>query len=195
MKLVLATKNRNKVRELKALLEGLDVEVLTLDDFPNLIPPPEDGGTFKENALIKARWAASETGLPALADDSGLEVDFLGGRPGVFSARYAGPDADDRKNYLKLLEEMRGVEEGMRKARFKCVLAFVTPEGEEHLFCGTLEGSIAERPSGNEGFGYDPVFLVGESKKTAAELTPAEKNAISHRSRAFKKFKEWLGGR
>jgi len=195
VKIVLATRNKSKVTELRAQLAGLEVEVLTLEDFPALKLPPEDGAGFTENALIKARFVASETGLAALGDDSGLEVDHLGGRPGVFSSRYGGPGADDAANCKKLLGELRGVPEGQRGARFKCSLAFVEPGGEERVFTGTFEGYITERPRGKNGFGYDPVFFVPEKGKTAAELDPREKNAISHRALALKKFKEWISGR
>ncbi|MFQ5441285.1 MAG: XTP/dITP diphosphatase [Thermodesulfobacteriota bacterium] len=194
MKMVLATRNKSKVTELRAQLAGLDIEVLTLEDFPSLELPPETGATFTENALIKARFVASETGLAALGDDSGLEVDYLGGRPGVFSSRYGGPDAGDVVNYMKLLAELRGVPEAQRGARFKCSLAFVAPGGEERVFTASFDGYITERPRGENGFGYDPVFFVTEKKKTAAELTPREKNAISHRALALKKFRQWFSG-
>lgn len=192
MKIVLATRNRGKIKEIKEILSG--TEVLTLDDFPNLTMPPETGQTFRENALSKALFVAEKTNLPALADDSGLEVDALGGRPGVFSARYAGKDATDEENYLKLLGEMKGVAMEKRKARFRCVMALAFPDGEGTAFTfdGVFEGYIASEPRGKDGFGYDPVFFVPERNKTAAELTLEEKNAISHRARALRKLKEFL---
>lgn len=191
-KLVLATRNPGKVREIRKLLEGTGIAVLTLDDVPPMEMPPEEGDTFEENAVAKARFVAARTGLAALADDSGLEVDFLNGGPGVRSARYAGPEATDRENYEKLLKELEGVESGKRSARFRSVVALVTPDGAEACFEGAFEGVIAFTPGGRGGFGYDPVFYVPERGKTAAELTEDEKNSISHRGKALKKLKDWL---
>lgn len=195
MKIVIATRNKGKVREIEKILEGLPVEILTLEDFPSLNLPQEDALTFKDNALIKARYAAGKTGLPALADDSGLSVDCLGGRPGVLSARYAGAEATDEENYTKLLGELKGVPRERRSARFVCALAFVDPGGEEAVFEGVFEGVIAEAPSGKGGFGYDPVFFVPGKNRTVAELDGAEKNSISHRARALNEFKKWLDKR
>ena len=191
-KIVIATRNPGKVREMRRILEGLGVELCALDDFPDLDMPPEVDPTFEGNALAKARFVAKETGLAALADDSGLEVDGLGGRPGVRSARYAGPEATDEENRAKLLAELDGVGPEGRAARFRCAVAYVSPEGEEAVFSGTLEGSIAMEERGSGGFGYDPVFLVPEKGVTAAELTADEKNAISHRARALARFRLWL---
>ena len=155
MKIVLATRNRAKAEEIRKMLEGMDITLLTLDDFPEIKEmPPEDGATFEANALIKARSAAKETGLPALADDSGLEVDFLMGRPGVFSARYSGPHATDELNNMKLLKELQRASFEKRRARFRCAAAFVD-KGAEAVFAGALEGVIAENPAGRGGFGYD----------------------------------------
>ncbi len=194
MKLVLATRNRGKIKEFLELLKGLDIDILTLDDFPHVELPPETGGSFKENALLKARTVAPGTGLPALSDDSGLEVQGLGGRPGIRSSRYAGDNATDEENIKKLLGELKRFPAGSpeRRARFRCVIALVTPEGREKTFEGTLEGVIALKPSGSRGFGYDPVFYIPEEKRTAAELTPEEKNRISHRAKALGKLKKWL---
>ncbi len=194
MKILLATANRKKIEEFRAMFEGLGMEVLSLADLPGLRLPPEGGGSFRENALEKARFAAGASGLPALADDSGLEVDGLGGRPGVCSARYAGEGATDSENVSRLLDEMRGLGPGKRTARFVCVLAFVTPEGLEKTFEGVLEGSITTVPAGSGGFGYDPVFLIPEKGRTAAELSMDEKNAMSHRGRALRRFRDWLEG-
>lgn len=191
-KVLLATGNRGKIREIKHILEGLDLEIFTLDDYPGLKMPPEDGATFRDNALIKARHIAKKTGLSVLADDSGLEVDCLGGLPGVRSARYAGEGASDKENYLKLLGELSGVPEGKRGARFKCAVAFVVPGGVEEVFEGSFEGVIAPEARGGGGFGYDPVFFIPELKKTAAELTPDEKNRVSHRAKALEKLRNWL---
>ncbi len=197
MKLILATRNRSKVKEIEDMLASESVEVLSLDAYPTLKLPPETGSTFKENALIKARFVAGATGIAALSDDSGLEVDALDGAPGVFSARYAGEGATDEDNWRKLLEELKGV--SARSARFRCVMAFVIPGegGSERSFDGVFEGSIATSPAGAGGFGYDPVFNVADTDRTAAELTSREKNAISHRAGALKAFKSWLdeGGR
>lgn len=191
MKLVIATKNRGKARELGEMLKGLEVEVLSLADFPSVALPPEDGDTFTENALIKARAVFEATGLPSLADDSGLVVDALDGRPGIYSARYAGRNATDEENYRKLLVELEGVPLGKRAARFVCALAYKDKVREE-VFEGELCGRIAARPRGENGFGYDPVFEVERLDRTAAELSPSEKNAISHRAEALKRFKTWL---
>lgn len=198
MKLIVATKNKGKVSEIGNILEGLDVELLSLSDFSDIVMPEETGTTFEENALIKASAIASATGFAALADDSGLEVDSLGGRPGVFSARYAGTDATDEENYLKLLGELEGVPEAERTARFRCAVAFVSSDGTSVVFHGTLEGRIAQRPSGTGGFGYDPVFYIPSEGRTSAELSPEEKNRISHRAKALEGFKAYLlaaGGR
>lgn len=192
LKMILATRNKGKVKEIKSILGPLDIEVLTLDDVPALELPPEVGNTFKENALAKAAFIAGSTGIPALADDSGLEVDYLDGRPGIYSARYAGQDATDRENYEKLLAELSGVEREKRTARFRCAIALVLPGREPLVFEGALEGFIATEPGGENGFGYDPVFFVAEEGKTAAELKPEEKNRISHRAKALEKLKDWL---
>lgn len=192
MKIVLATRNRGKAEEIKHILKGLGVEILTLDEYPSLELPPEAGLTFRDNALGKARFVALKTGLPALADDSGLEVDSISGAPGVFSARYAGTGASDEDNYRKLLGELAGVPEDRRTARFRCVVAFAEPGGGEASFEGSLGGVISTEPKGKNGFGYDPVFYLPEKKKTVAELSPDEKNVISHRAKALEKLKIWL---
>ncbi len=192
MKLVLATRNPGKIREIKALLKGLPVEILTLEDLPGLSLPPEDGKTFRENALKKARAVARATGLWALSDDSGLEVDHLRGRPGIYSARYAGEGSTDEENNRKLLEELEGVPWDERKARYRCVIALVDPKGRSFTFEGECEGVIAESPKGRGGFGYDPLFFLPEKGKTMAELEPEEKNRISHRGKALRQFVLWL---
>ena len=192
MRLLLATKNQGKIKEINRLLKGQRVEVLTLDDFPGISLPKEDRSTFKGNALKKARFVAGETGLAAISDDSGLCVDALGGRPGVLSARYAGDNATDEENLAKLLLEMKDVPEGKRTASFVCVIALVLPSGKEKTFEGRLEGVIAAKPKGRGGFGYDPVFFLPEKHKTLAELKPEEKNLLSHRGAALKRFKKNL---
>ncbi|WP_338826174.1 dITP/XTP pyrophosphatase [Moorella thermoacetica] len=187
-KLVLATKNAGKAREFRELLQDLGVEIETLLDFPGFNLPPETGSTFVDNALFKARLTASMTGLPALGDDSGLEVDFLEGAPGVYSARFAGEPTNDRRNNAKLLQLMEGVPWERRTARFRCVLALVTEDGDTHLAEGTLEGLIATEPRGHQGFGYDPLFYLPEYDLTLAELGDEVKNKLSHRARAVKKM-------
>lgn len=194
LRLVLATRNQHKAAELKYFLRGLKVELLTLRDFPDSIRLVEDGTTFTENALKKARTVYRHTGILSLADDSGLEVFYLVGRPGVYSARYAGQGATDEDNNTKLLNEMRGVPPRRRKTQFRCVLALVG-DGIEEVEEGTCQGRLAEFPRGTNGFGYDPIFLPDGFDRTYAELTEDEKNRISHRSRAFGKMREILQSR
>lgn len=190
--LVVATRNKGKIIEINALLAGLVDHVRGAADFSDFPETIEDGATFEENALKKAREASRFTGLPALADDSGLVVDALNGSPGVFSARYAGDNADDAANNARLLEECRNVPDERRQAAFVCVLAFVTPDGVERLFSGRVAGRILVTARGEGGFGYDPLFLVDSFGRSMAELTLAEKNAVSHRAQAFMKFREYL---
>ena len=195
--LVMATRNAGKVRELAELLRDLDVRLLSLDDFPELPEIPEEGATFAENALAKAQTVARLTGLPALADDSGLEVEALGGRPGVFSARYAqdrtgGRTPSDEDNWRKLLDELREVSPEKRQARFVCEIALAWPNGRLLTTRGEVSGVIAQEPRGTRGFGYDPVFWVPAYEATVAELDLAVKNRISHRGRALKQLKDIL---
>ncbi len=185
MEIVLATRNRGKIRELRALLADLPVRVLTLDDYPAIPPLPETGETFEANATSKAATVARLTGRIALADDSGLEVDALGGAPGVHSATFLGPHATDADRNAWVLARMRGVEEEHREARFRAVVAVSTPDGAVRTFEGTCEGRIAGAPRGAGGFGYDPIFFVPEQGRTMGELPPEAKNAISHRARAL----------
>ena len=192
MKMVIATKNRGKAREIADILKGLPIEIVTLEESPAIVLPPETGETFRENARAKARAVAEVTGLPALADDSGLEVDALEGRPGVRSARYAGENATDRENYELLLRELKGVPLHERGGRFRCALAYAELEGIDEIFEGSFEGVIAESPEGEGGFGYDPVFIVPEKGVTVAELGPGEKDKISHRAKALFLFREFL---
>ena len=192
MKLVLATRNPGKVRELSQLLSPLGYEVLSLEHFPGVPEVVEDGATFKDNAVKKATAVARHTGQLALADDSGLEVDYLGGAPGVRSARFAGEGHDDRANNEKLLRLLAGVPPEKRTARFRCVVAVATPEGKVLTTEGTCEGIIAEEPRGEGGFGYDPLFYVPSCGKTFAELEPEVKNRISHRGRALALMREIL---
>ena len=183
--ILLATRNPDKVRELAALLGDLGIRIRTLADFPTVPEVEEDGTTCEANALKKAREIALATGLPSVADDTGLEVDALGGRPGVFAARYAGEDASYEDNCRKLLKELAGVPPARRTARFLTVAALAMPGGHARVATGTLVGVIAERCVGSQGFGYDPVFLLPELGRTLAELTAEEKNRISHRAKAF----------
>jgi len=192
MKVVLATRNKGKAREIGRILFGSGVDIVSLDEFPGISLPPETGATMKENALIKARAVSVSTGLPALADDSGLEVDFLGGAPGVFSARFAYDGATDEQNWRKLLKELEGVPASKRTARFRCVMALVGFDDGERCFEGVFEGVIAGGPKGSNGFGYDPVFLIPSKGMTSAELSPDEKNSISHRARALDALKSYL---
>jgi len=185
MKLVLATKNSGKVREISELLAGCGIEVLSLNEFPFIGEIEEDGKTFKENAVKKATVTAGLTGLTALADDSGLEVDYLGGAPGVFSARFAGEEKNDRANNEKLLKLLAGVPPDRRTARFQCVIAIARPGGPVYTVQGTCEGLIAGEPRGEGGFGYDPLFYLPEYGKTFAEIELALKNKISHRGKAL----------
>jgi XTP/dITP diphosphohydrolase len=187
-KLVLATRNKHKIRELSFFLGGMPVEIMTLNDFPDVPPLVEDGATFRENALKKARCVFDETGILSLADDSGLEVFFLNGRPGFQSARYAGSEMNDDANNQKLLLEMRGVAPRRREAQFRAVLA-VIGKGIEETTEGVCPGRLAESPRGTNGFGYDPIFIPDGFKRTYAELTSDEKNGISHRSKAFGKMR------
>jgi len=184
-KLVLATRNPGKIEEFKELLQPLNLEIWSLKDFPGLKLPPETGCTFKENAVLKARFVSSLTGLPALGDDSGLEVEALSGAPGVYSSRFAGEGATDAQNNEKLLGLLRGYPEEKRRARFRCVLALCTPEGDIYTGEGCLEGVITTEARGTYGFGYDPLFLLPEVGKTLGELDPKVKNTLSHRARAL----------
>jgi len=187
-KLLLSTGNAGKVNELRELLAaaGAEAEVLSLKDFPAFVAPEEDGDTFHENALIKARAAAKFTGLIALADDSGLCVDALSGAPGVYSARFSGEGATDEKNNALLLEKLRNTPTEARTAYFMSAVAMVTPDGKETVTQGKAQGIILTEQKGTGGFGYDPLFYVPELGKTFAELTMEEKNRISHRGNAFR---------
>ena len=187
VKILLATGNPHKARELSAMLSGCDVEVLTLKDAGFTGEIIEDGETFEENAEIKARAAAS-LGYIGVGDDSGLCVDFLGGAPGVYSARYAGEPCDNSKNNEKLLSEMAGVPEEKREAKFVCVICCVFPDGRKIVSRGECPGRILTSYAGSGGFGYDPLFYCTERGKSYAEMTEEEKNSVSHRARAMKGF-------
>ena len=189
---MLATRNPNKCAELAALLGDLGIKIRTLADFPDAPEIVEDGDTCRANAVKKAIAIARHTGLPAVADDTGLEVEALGGRPGVHAARYAGERATYEDNWRKLIRELEGVPRQRRRARFITAAAVATPSGKAEVAEGMLEGMIAEAPAGTQGFGYDPIFFVPQLGKTLAQLAPGEKNRISHRARAFSKVREIL---
>lgn len=193
-RLLFATRNRGKLAELRALVAPHGIEVDSLDDVDAPGEVEEDGETFTANAEKKARAALAATGLPALADDSGLDVDALDGAPGVRSARYAGPGQDDAANNAKLLAALASVPDARRTARFRCALAFVDAAGTLTVAEGTLEGRIGQAPRGAGGFGYDPLFLLPDGR-TLAELSAAEKNAISHRGQALRKMAPHLVAR
>ncbi len=190
---VVATRNHHKLRELGEILDSL--ELLPLPDSVEL--PPEEGETFADNALAKAEAAHARTGLAAIADDSGIEASALGGRPGVRSARYAGPEASDEQNLELLLRELEGVDD--RRVAYVCALAYVTVSGDSQMFEGRCEGLLAQRPRGSGGFGYDPAFVPDQTGaddgRTMAELSPAEKHAVSHRGRAARELARWLEGK
>lgn len=192
MQIVLATRNQHKQQELVALLGGLDITIRTLDDFAEAPEVVEDGDTCEANAMKKAVEIARHTGLPAVADDTGLEVDALGGRPGAFAARYAGEHATYDDNCRKLLRELEGIPPGQRTARFITVAAIAFPGGKTMSTKGILEGVIAESVVGSNGFGYDPVFIIPEHGQTLGQLPPDVKNRISHRARAFAQAKTLL---
>jgi len=191
MKIVLATHNHDKEIELQHSLQGLGVEICSLSEYPDIGEIKETGTTLLENSLLKAHTVHDRTGLPAIADDTGLEVDALDGAPGVYSARFAGADATYEDNVNKLLSVMENVSDDMRSARFRTVISFVD-EIQELWTEGFIEGRITEDPRGNMGFGYDPVFYVPRLEKTFAELSTAEKNKISHRGLALQKLRKIL---
>jgi XTP/dITP diphosphohydrolase len=190
---VLATANRAKAREMAALLEGVPFRILTLADFPGVGLPPEGETSYAENALGKARAVASATGELAVADDSGIEVDALGGGPGVLSARYGGPGLTDPERCEAMRREMAAVPREKRTARFRCLIAIVCPRrGRETTVEGVVEGVLLESPRGTGGFGYDPLFFYPPLGRGFAELSAEEKNRVSHRAQACQRAREWL---
>ncbi len=197
--ILIATGNRGKLREIQAVLSGIRVVLKTLADFPGIKEAIEDGDTFAENAAKKARHYSRLTGLRTLADDSGLEVDALGGAPGVHSARYAGDGADDSANNRKLVSAIAGVDPPLRTARFRCAIAVADGDTIEATAEGSVDGRIIDDPRGENGFGYDPHFWIPEHGMTAAQMSPSLKNAISHRGRALEAIRpslvRLLGGR
>ena len=193
MEFVVATQNRGKVREIRKALSGLGLKILALGDFSGLPKMEEDGRSFAENALKKARFYSRLLGRLTIADDSGLEVAVLDGAPGIYSARYAGERASDRANIQKLLGEMEGVPASRRGAKFRCSVAVVAPGGKETVVEGECSGRIGFREVGKRGFGYDPVFILPRSGKTMAQLHLEEKNRISHRGKALRKLRRIIG--
>lgn len=192
MQLIIATTNIHKIRELRSLLKPLGFDTLSLRDFPEYIPPEETENSFKANAELKASYAAAALGKWALADDSGLVVPSLNGLPGIHSARYAGENATDRENYLKLLTAMQSMQDTQRFAYFECVISIASPEGDIKSFHGSCEGVITEEAKGRGGFSYDSVFKKHDYNKTFAELEEEVKNRISHRRKAFDKASLFL---
>ena len=192
MRFVVATKNKGKMQEIQSMLSPLGIDVMLAEDAGVFEDIEETGTTFEENAFIKARAVAKITGLPVIADDSGLMVDALSGEPGVKTARFAGENATDGENIQKLLNALEGALQEKRTARFQSVIACVFPDGREFCTQGICEGEIALFPMGEEGFGYDPVFYVKEKNKTFAQLSLEEKNALSHRGKALESLKERL---
>ncbi|WP_069811143.1 RdgB/HAM1 family non-canonical purine NTP pyrophosphatase [Streptomyces sp. TP-A0874] len=189
-RLILATRNANKVTELRAILSGagLDVELSGADAYPEVPDVKETGVTFAENALLKAHALAGATGLPAVADDSGLCVDVMNGAPGIFSARWAGRHGDDRANLELLLAQLSDVPAPHRRGSFRCAAALALPDGTERVVEGRLTGTLRHEPAGKNGFGYDPILQPDGEDRTCAELTAEEKNAISHRGKAFREL-------
>jgi len=190
LEIIFATKNRGKIREIRKGLRGLGLTIHSLNDFSDVPEIEEDGKSFTENALKKAWFYSKYFKKLTIADDSGLEVDVLKGLPGIYSARYAGEGASDRKNSQKLLREMDGVRISKRGARFKCVLAMVSTDGREAVAEGSCRGRIGFREMGKKGFGYDPIFVLPQYGKTMAQLTLEEKNRVSHRGKALKKLRK-----
>ncbi len=190
-KLLIASTNKGKIKEVRAQLADFDFEIIGLENYPELMNIEEDGDSFKENALKKAKVSAEKTGLVTLADDSGLEVDYLNGSPGIYSARYSGENATDEKNNKKLLKELKGVNKAKRSARFRCVMALYDPLNNfKETVSGSCEGRILKSPKGKNGFGYDPLFYVESKGKAMAELPAEIKNEISHRAVALNKMKK-----
>ncbi len=189
--IIIASNNAGKIREFKELLSPYGFDVISMREAGFTGEIVEDGDTFEENAHIKARAVFEATGIPTMADDSGLEIDFLDGAPGVYSARYAGEGADDKARCKKVLDEMHGVARELRDARFVCSIYFIYAEDDEYSVRGEVSGYIGDKPKGRNGFGYDPIFMVNDDE-SMAELSDKEKNKISHRAEAFRKLSEIL---
>jgi XTP/dITP diphosphohydrolase len=188
-KLVLATRNSGKIIEFRRILEEIApeaVELISVDQFPDLVDVEETGSTFEENSLLKARYTSKATGLPAIADDSGLCIDALGGAPGIFSARWAGKHGDDQANLEKVLEQLKDVPEEKRGAHFLCVASLVLPDGREHVSEGRFDGSILRSAVGTNGFGYDPIFQPNGLAISSAQMSAQEKDLVSHRGKSLR---------
>ncbi len=192
--MIVATRNKGKIREIREALKGLGLRVYSLNDFPDVPEIEEDGKSFFENALKKARFYSKYFGKLTIADDSGLEVDGLKGRPGIYSARYAGEGASSQENNRKLLREMQGLPLSKRGAQFKCVIAVVSHGGKEALAEGSCKGTIGFEEKGKKGFGYDPLFILPKYGKTMAQLSLEEKNEMSHRGKALRKIRKIING-
>ena len=191
-KIVFATTNAGKIKEIKEILADFDVEIVSMNEMNIDVDVEENGTTFEENSLIKARAISKLTGLPALADDSGLEVDYLNGEPGIYSARYLGRDTDyDYKNNY-IIDKLKDAKDEERSARFVCVISLVLPDGREFVKKGVMEGRIGYEIKGENGFGYDPIFYLPQYGKTSAEISAEEKNKISHRGKALREMKELI---
>ena len=190
--ILIATNNAGKVKDFVSLLKPFGITVLSLNDSKEAIDVEETGATFEENAILKAETVAKLLGKVVIADDSGLEIDALNGAPGVYSARFAGPGKSDKENIDKVLRQLSSAPKNERTARFRCVLAVAGPGMKTETFSGSCEGLIHPEPIGENGFGYDPIFYVPEKKRTMAELSPEEKNGISHRGAALVKLRERL---
>ena len=193
-KIVFATTNEGKVKEIKEILAGFPIEVVSMKEMNITADIEENGATFEENSLIKAREVSKLTGLPAMADDSGLEVDYLNGEPGIYSARYLGRDTDYNYKNNYIIEKLKNAKDEERSARFVCAISLVLPDGREFIKKGVMEGRIAYEIKGENGFGYDPVFYLPEYGMTSAELSGEEKNKISHRGKALGAMKELISG-
>lgn len=193
-KIVFATTNEGKVKEIKEILAGFPIEVVSMKEMNITADIEENGATFEENSLIKAREVSKLTGLPAMADDSGLEVDYLNGEPGIYSARYLGRGTDYNYKNNYIIEKLKNAKDEERSARFVCVISLVLPDGREFIKKGVMEGRIAYEIKGENGFGYDPVFYLPEYGMTSAELSGEEKNKISHRGKALRAMKELISG-
>lgn len=194
-RIIFATGNAGKMREIREILADLDVEVLSMKEAGVFVDVEENGKSYEENALLKARAVAKRTDAIVLADDSGLEIDALGGEPGIYSSRYLGEDTPYSEKNATILKRMEGVSGEQRSARFVCAIAAIFPDGEEVTMRAAIEGEIAKEPAGEGGFGYDPIFYFPEFGKTTAQMTAEEKNQVSHRGKALEKMKEVLQNR
>lgn len=189
-KVIFASNNKHKIQEIKSKLDKFNIEVVSQKEAGYDIEVEETGNTFEENSILKAKAIYELAKIPVIADDGGLEVDYLDGKPGVYSARFCGPDATDKDKYNKILELMKDVEDKKRTARFRCVICYIDKSGEIRTFEGICEGKISRAPIGDNDFGYDPIFLVGD--KSFAQISKEDKNKISHRGRAIDKWVEFL---